>query len=719
MSTSGSGNATASSRRKNASGSRNDIGWEYGIEVGHDAKKVQCKFCAKISSGGIYCFKHHLACTNDNVGACRSVPDDVRKRMLEILSQGMEAKERKSNMLLRQHEIGSSLCISVKGKKSSTQVTMNELFKKDLRKSACRSTGRWLYTCGIPFNTVRSPEFTKMFEEVARHGPGFKAPSYHEVRETMLTEEVKETRDYIEIHKAEWRKVGCSIMSDGWTDKKRRTICNFLVNSPGGTVFLESLDTSDFSKTAQIFFEMLNRVVEEVGEENVVQVITDNDASYKAAGSLLMEKRKHLFWTPCAAHCIDLMLEDFEKKLKVHRVTIKQGRKITTYIYSRTLLISMLKQFTEGRDLIRPAVTRFATTYLTLGCLSEYKGALMTMFSSSKWKESKFVRTEEGKGVENIVLDSRFWGDVGICLKAALPLMKVFRLVDSDEQAAMPFLYEEMDCAKEKIQANFNNVARSYTPIWKIINERWTKQLHRPLYAAAHYLNPRIHYRPSFNPNDKEVKNGLFDSLDTLVKERNERNTIISQLDIVHHGQGMFSRIDARDLLEKKHPDDWWNTYGDDVPELQRFAIRVLSLTCSSSGCERNCSAFEMVHTKKMNRLHQKKMNDLVFVMYNSKLKNKKFRSMELSTFEDIGSDNEWTTEGGVDVPSPNEDVNAQIVEPVGNDGIHDMTIELDSNPIEDEDIEEIVNMEEGEGDEYNGSDGGGSGEDDDLDDLC
>ena len=25
---------------------------------------------------------------------------------------------------------------------------------------------------------------------------------------------------------------------------------------------------------------------------------------------LLMEKRKHLFWSPCAAHCIDLMLED-------------------------------------------------------------------------------------------------------------------------------------------------------------------------------------------------------------------------------------------------------------------------------------------------------------------------------------------------------------------------------------------------------------------------
>jgi len=46
---------------------------------------------------------------------------------------------------------------------------------------------------------------------------------------------------------------------------------------------------------------------------------------------------------------------------------------------------------------------------------------------------------------------------------------------------------------------------------------------------------------------------------------------------------------------KKKTPAQWWDSYGDAYPELQRFAIRVLSLTCTSSGCERNWSAFEMV----------------------------------------------------------------------------------------------------------------------------
>ena len=94
-------------------------------------------------------------------------------------------------------------------------------------------------------------------------------------------------------------------MSDGWTDRKHRSICNFLVNSPKGTIFLASIDTSDIIKTKDKVFSMLDEYIEKIGEKHVVQVVTDNAASYKVAGEMLMEKRKRLFWTPSAAHCID------------------------------------------------------------------------------------------------------------------------------------------------------------------------------------------------------------------------------------------------------------------------------------------------------------------------------------------------------------------------------------------------------------------------------
>jgi hypothetical protein len=49
------------------------------------------------------------------------------------------------------------------------------------------------------------------------------------------------------------------------------------------------------SKTADKVFEMLDAIVERIGEENIVQVITDNAVNYKAAKQILMEKRKSLF----------------------------------------------------------------------------------------------------------------------------------------------------------------------------------------------------------------------------------------------------------------------------------------------------------------------------------------------------------------------------------------------------------------------------------------
>ncbi|PKI39183.1 hypothetical protein CRG98_040429 [Punica granatum] len=156
-----------------------------------------------------------------------------------------------------------------------------------------------------------------MCQLIGKYGIGLKSPSYHELKDKYLRKEVDNTMSLLEKHKAMWRKSGCSIMSDGWTNKKRRSICNFLVNSPNGTIFFTSIDTSDISKTADKVFEMIDDIVEQVGEENVIQIVTDNAANYKAAGEMLMEKRKKLFWTPCAAHCIDLMLEDLEKKIKV------------------------------------------------------------------------------------------------------------------------------------------------------------------------------------------------------------------------------------------------------------------------------------------------------------------------------------------------------------------------------------------------------------------
>jgi hypothetical protein len=53
--------------KKTISDNRLDVGWQYGIDVDKNSRRVQCKYSQKIFSGDIYCFKHHLACTRKNI----------------------------------------------------------------------------------------------------------------------------------------------------------------------------------------------------------------------------------------------------------------------------------------------------------------------------------------------------------------------------------------------------------------------------------------------------------------------------------------------------------------------------------------------------------------------------------------------------------------------------------------------------------------------------
>ena len=64
------------------------------------------------------------------------------------------------------------------------------------------------------------------------------------------------------------------------------------MKSSKGTVFLKSIDASTISKTVEKVFQMMDNIVEEVGEDNVIQVVTDNVANYKVVGQMLMTKRK-------------------------------------------------------------------------------------------------------------------------------------------------------------------------------------------------------------------------------------------------------------------------------------------------------------------------------------------------------------------------------------------------------------------------------------------
>ncbi|PON98691.1 Ribonuclease H-like domain containing protein [Trema orientale] len=203
-----------------------------------------------------------------------------------------------------------------------------------MRNRVCLDIGRFFFKNAISFNALRSPFFS-MCRSIGSYGRGLEPPSMHELRTWILREELRTTENVVEEIKRTWPQTSVSIISDGWKDIRQRNLINFLVNNPSGTIFLKSVNVSEYIKDAKLIFKLLDEVVEEVGEHLIVQVITDNASNYKATGDPLMEKRKHLYWTPCAAHCIDLMLERI-RDLPQHKNALLKARKVANYIYNHS-----------------------------------------------------------------------------------------------------------------------------------------------------------------------------------------------------------------------------------------------------------------------------------------------------------------------------------------------------------------------------------------------
>ncbi|KAL5756992.1 hypothetical protein ACOSQ2_021738 [Xanthoceras sorbifolium] len=130
------------------------------------------------------------------------------------------------------------------------------------------------------------------------------------------------------------------------------------------------------------------------------------------------------------------MLESIDK-LQKFKKTIEQAKNFTIFIYAHHKTLSLMRSFTKKRDIVRPGVTRFASSFLTLQSMMEKKSQLKAMFCSELWDQCKWSNTTKGQKTYATVMSTSFWNGVTTCLKVFAPLVKVLRLVDGDKKPAM------------------------------------------------------------------------------------------------------------------------------------------------------------------------------------------------------------------------------------------------------------------------------------------
>ncbi|MCO5608253.1 hypothetical protein L7F22_062459 [Adiantum nelumboides] len=264
------------------------IEWQY-VEKIKALRKGQwtckCNFCGHVWGGGPHLIRSHLlSLPGQGVGPCDSVTEDVkdivRRLHADASSDGKDSREAIDALV---DDLGGSASqsqgdasLSTHGEGSthasgSSKSNVNSSKKRKVaqgfgglpaafglqaRKQADQALRRFFYAEDVPEWKVRSPYFLDMIKAIGNVGPSYVPPSYHALRTTELNDEVQCLKKEIMGVREKWKRYGCTIVCDGWSDTRRRPIINFLACSIHGSVFLKAVDTSGQTKTSDFIFRL-------------------------------------------------------------------------------------------------------------------------------------------------------------------------------------------------------------------------------------------------------------------------------------------------------------------------------------------------------------------------------------------------------------------------------------------------------------------------------
>ena len=111
-----------------------------------------------------------------------------------------------------------------------------------------------------------------------------------------------------------------------------------MVYCPQGISFVKFVDALDIVKDATNLFLLFDEIITWVGPSIVVQMVTDNATNYVVARRLIYEKYKHINWSPCAAHCLNLIFKDICKLYHIVELA-RRASKVKIFVYNYVALL--------------------------------------------------------------------------------------------------------------------------------------------------------------------------------------------------------------------------------------------------------------------------------------------------------------------------------------------------------------------------------------------
>ncbi|KAF3777332.1 hypothetical protein EJ110_NYTH42624 [Nymphaea thermarum] len=139
---------------------------------------------------------------------------------------------------------------------------------KDIVDTANDTIGRWFYDASIPFSATNSYHFRPIADVITYVGRQSKMPTYHKLHGKMLNNAVRNVKACGDELQLSWKDTRSSVMANGWTNIKNRTLVKFLECFPLGAMFLKYIDFRENSKVEKKVFSWPHGNDETLSDDN-------------------------------------------------------------------------------------------------------------------------------------------------------------------------------------------------------------------------------------------------------------------------------------------------------------------------------------------------------------------------------------------------------------------------------------------------------------------
>ncbi|XP_059638766.1 uncharacterized protein LOC132281045 [Cornus florida] len=281
--------------------------------------------------------------------------------------------------------------------------------------------------------------------------------------------------------------------------------------SVNGPMFLKAVNCEGEFKDKFFISELIKETIQEVGPDDVVQVITDNTPVCRSAGLLVEVQFPKLFWTPCVVHTLNLALKNIcaAKNNDANEVVFLECHWITTiiddcmfiknFIMNHSMRLAMFHENVK-LTMLSIADTRFASMIVMLRRFKQIKCGLQEMVMSDFWTSYREDNVQRALTVKTKIVSDDWWRDIDYIINFTEPIYDMLRRADTDIPC-LHLVYEMWDSMIAKVKAAIYHHERKqeheespfFLVVREILNARWSKS-NTPLHCFTHSLNPSYHF---------------------------------------------------------------------------------------------------------------------------------------------------------------------------------------------------------------------------------